>query len=148
MLENPPEKIDNLWTHMGNFKRGVKTILKNLVKLLEMKNTLSETQKLFAELINSRETNQWTWKLVKKKISEMKYKEKEYKKTGESIQDLWDNIKWSNIWVSGASEWEVKGIGEEEIFSRDNSREFNKIDERHWPTEARNSEKLKKYKRK
>ena len=43
-------------------------------------------------------------------------KEKRMKRTGDSLRDLWDNIKRTNIWIIGVPEEEEKKKGTEKIF--------------------------------
>ena len=38
------------------------------------------------------------------------------KRTEDSLRDLWDKIKWTNIWIIGIPEEEVKKKGYEKIF--------------------------------
>ena len=48
--------------------------------------------------------------------SEEQNKVKRMKITEDSLRDLWDNIKYTNIWIIGVSEEEEKKIGYEKIF--------------------------------
>ena len=48
--------------------------------------------------------------------AEEQNKGKGVKRTEESLRDLWDNIKHTNIWVIGVPEEEEKKKGTEEIF--------------------------------
>ena len=43
-------------------------------------------------------------------------KEKRMKRTEDSLRDLWDNIKRTNIWIIGVPEEEEKKKGTEKIF--------------------------------
>ena len=43
-------------------------------------------------------------------------KVKRMKRTKDSLRDLWDNIKSTNIWIIGAPEEEDKKKGYEKIF--------------------------------
>ena len=43
-------------------------------------------------------------------------KVKQMKRTEESLRDLWDHIKRTNIWIIGVSEEEEKKKGYEKIF--------------------------------
>ena len=43
-------------------------------------------------------------------------KVKRMKRTEDSLRDLWDNIKCTNIWIIGVPEEEGKKIGYEKIF--------------------------------
>ena len=40
------------------------------------------------------------------------------KRTEDSLRDLWDNIKHTNIWIIGVSEEEEKKKGTEKIFEK------------------------------
>ena len=48
--------------------------------------------------------------------SEEKNKVKRKKRTEDSLRDLWDNIKHTNIWITGVPEEEEKKKGYEKIF--------------------------------
>ena len=43
-------------------------------------------------------------------------KEKRMKRIQDSLRDLWDNIKCTNIWIIGVPEEEEKKEGSEKIF--------------------------------
>ena len=45
-----------------------------------------------------------------------KNKEKRMKKTEESLRDIWDNIKYTNIRIIGVPEGEEREKGQEKIF--------------------------------
>ena len=49
-------------------------------------------------------------------ISEEQNKVKRMKRTEDSLRDLWDNIKHTNIWIIGIPEEEEKKRGYEKIF--------------------------------
>ena len=49
-------------------------------------------------------------------ISEKQNKLKRMKRAEESLRDLWDNIKHTNIWIIGVLEEEEKSKGHEKIF--------------------------------
>ena len=49
-------------------------------------------------------------------MSEEQYKEKRMKRTEDSLRDLWDNIKYTNIQIIGVPEEEEKKKGYEKIF--------------------------------
>ena len=79
----------------------------------EIKNTL--------EGINSRisEAEEWISKLEDKMVeitSEEQNKVKRMKRTEDSLRDLWDNIKCTNIWIIGIPEEEEGKKGCEKIF--------------------------------
>ena len=48
--------------------------------------------------------------------SEEQNKVKRMKRTADSLRDLWDNIKHTNIWIIGVPEEEEKKKGYEKIF--------------------------------
>ena len=48
--------------------------------------------------------------------SEEQNKVKRMKRTEDSLRDLWDNIKHTNIWIIGVPEEEEKNEGYEKIF--------------------------------
>ena len=57
-------------------------------------------------------------------------KEKRIKKSEDSLRDLWDTIKWHNIWIIGFSEGEDRGKGAESLFKpeeRSRSRKPKKL---------------------
>ena len=71
--------------------------------------------------INSRisEAEEWTSELEDKMAeitSEEQNKVKRIKRTEDSLRDLWDNIKHTNIWIIGVPEEEDKKKGYEKIF--------------------------------
>ena len=73
--------------------------------ITEIKNTL--------ERINSRisEAEEWISELKDKMVeltSEEQNKVKRMKRTEDSLRDLWDNIKSTNIWIIGVPEEEEK----------------------------------------
>ena len=45
-------------------------------------------------------------------------KEKRMERIEDSLRDLWDNIKCTNIWIIGVSEEEKKEKGSEKIFEK------------------------------
>ena len=45
-------------------------------------------------------------------------KEKRMKRIEDSLRDLWDNIKHSNIWIIGVAGEEEKEKGSEKIFEK------------------------------
>ena len=74
-------------------------------KITEIKNSL--------EWINSRifEAEKWKSDLEDKMVeitSEEQNKVKTMKRTEDSLRDLWDNIKHTNIWIIGVPEEEEK----------------------------------------
>lgn len=44
--------------------------------------------------------------------------------------ELWDNIKWPNVWIIGVlKEKNKKGKGPKKIFGKNNGLKFSKFDE-------------------
>ena len=94
--------------------------------LEELKNKHTETNNTITEIkntlegINSRisEAKEWISGLEDKMVeitSEEQNKVKRIKRTEDSLKDLWDNIKRTNIWIIGVPE-EEKKKGYEKIF--------------------------------
>ena len=87
--------------------------------LEELKNKHAETNNTITEIkntlegINSRiyETEEWISELEDKMV-EITYEEqnkvKRMKRSEDSLRDLWDNIKHTNIWIIGIPEEEEK----------------------------------------
>ena len=53
---------------------------------------------------------------IVERTSEEQNKIKRIKRTEDSLRDLWDNIRYTNIQITGAPEEEVKKKGYEKIF--------------------------------
>ena len=86
-----------------------------------MTNNAIKEIKNCLEGINSRITEAEEWKSdLEDKIVEItteeQNKEKRMKRIEDSLRDLWDNIKCSNIQIIGVSEEEEKKKGSEKIF--------------------------------
>ena len=85
-----------------------------------MTNTIKEIKNTL-EGINSRITeaegriSDLEHKIVEITTAEQN-KEKAMKRTEDSLRDLWDNIKHTNIWIIGVPEEEEKKKGTEKIF--------------------------------
>ena len=100
MFNKDLEELKNKQTEMNN-------------KITEMENTL--------EGINSRKTEAEEWisyledTMVEFTAVEQN-KEKRKKRTEDSLRDLWDNIKHTNIRIIGVPEEEEKKKGTEKIF--------------------------------
>ena len=95
--------------------------------LEELKNKHTETNNTITQIkntlegINSRisEAEEWISKLEGKMVeitSEEQNKEKRMKRTEDSLRDLWDNIKCTNIWILVVPEDEEQKKGYEKIF--------------------------------
>ena len=52
------------------------------------------------------------------KLPKIKYKEKIMKRIEDSLRDLWDNIKYTNILIIEVTEEEEKEKGSEKIFEK------------------------------
>ena len=100
------------------------SINKDLEKL---KNKHAETNSTTTEIqntiegINSRisEAEEWISELEDKMVeitSEEQNKVKRMKRTEDSLRDLWDNIKYTNIQIIGVPEEQEKKKGYEKIF--------------------------------
>ena len=86
-----------------------------------MNNTIPE-MKTTLEGINSRitETEEWISDLEDRMVectAEEQNKEKRMTRNEDSLRDLWDNIKGTNIQIIGVSEEEEKTKGSEKIFA-------------------------------
>ena len=76
-------------------------------KITEIKNTLEGINNRIAEAV------EWISKLEDKMVeitSEEQKKVKRMKRTEDSLRDLWDNIKHTNIWIIGVPEEEKKNF--------------------------------------
>ena len=84
-----------------------------------MNNTINEIKNSL-EGINSRitEAEEQISDLENKRveITAEQNKEKRMKRIEDSLRDLWDNIKHTNIWITGVPEEEEKRKGTEKIF--------------------------------
>ena len=110
-LGNRMEKMQETFNkHLAELKRN-QAIMNNTIN--EIKNTL--------EGINSRITeaeeriSDLEDKIVEITTTEQN-KEKRMKRTEDSLRDLWDNIKRTNIRIIGVPEEEEKNKGTEKIF--------------------------------
>ena len=113
--------IKNLENKMEKMQESINKDLEELKnKYTETNNTITETKNTL-EGINSRtsEAEEWISELEDKMveiISEEKNKVKRMKRTEDSLRDLWDNIKCTNIQIIGVPEEEEKKKGYEKIF--------------------------------
>ena len=111
-----------------NLENKMETMQESINKdLEELKNKHTETNNTVAEIkntlegINSRisEVEDWISELEDKMVeitSEEQNKVKRMKRTEDSLRDLWDNIKHTNIRTIGVPEKEEKKKGYEKIF--------------------------------
>ena len=116
-LENRMEKIQEAFNTVNTITKDTGEI-KN--KQTEMNNTIIEIENTL-EGTNSKitEAKEWISELEDRMveiIAEEQNKGKGMKTIEESLKDLWDNIKSTNIWVIGVPEEEEKKKGTEKIF--------------------------------
>ena len=113
--------IKNLENKMEKMQESIKKDLE------ELKNKHTETNKTITEIkntlegINSRisEADEQISELEDKMVeitSEEQNKVKRMKRTQDSLRDLWDHIKWTNIQLIGVPEEEEKRQGYEKNF--------------------------------
>ena len=113
--------IQNLENKMKKMQESINKDLEELKnKHTETKNTITEI-KANLEGINSRisEAEERIGKLKDKMVeitSEEQNKVKRIKRTEDSLRDLWDNIKHTNIQIIGVPEEEEKKKRYEKIF--------------------------------
>ena len=113
--------IQNLGNRMEKIQETFNKDLEELKsKQTMMNNTINEIKKSL-EGINSRITEAEEWindqedKTVEITITEQN-KENRMKRIEDSLRDLWDNIKCTNIRIIGVPEEEEKKKGTEKIF--------------------------------
>ena len=110
-LRDRMEKIQETFNKDLEELKSKQTVMNNTVT--EIKNTL--------EGVNNRitEAEEWRSELEDKMveiIAREQNKEKRMKRIEDSLRDLWDNIKRTNIQTIGVSEEEEKKKGSEKIF--------------------------------
>ena len=82
-----------------------------------MNNTITEAKNTLEGTISRiTEPEEWISKLEDRITAEEQNKGKRMKRTEDSLSDLWDNIKCTNIWIIGVPEEEEKKKGSEKIF--------------------------------
>ena len=102
--------------------RNVKDVEELKRNQARMKNTINEIKNTL-DGINSRTTEAEEWisdlevKMVEITTAEQD-EEKRMKRTEDSLRDLWDNIKHTNIRIIGVPEEEEKKKGTEKIFEK------------------------------
>ena len=113
--------IKNLENKMEKMQESINKDLEELKnKHIETNNTITEIKNTL-EGINSRisEAEERISDLKDKMVeitSEKQNKIKRMKRAEDSLRDLWDHIKHTNIWVTGAPEEEEKETGYENFF--------------------------------
>ena len=115
--------IQNLGNRMGIIEEAFNKDLEELKsKQTVMNNTINEIKNTL-EGINSRITEAQEWisdledKIVEITAAEQN-KEKRMKRFENSLRDLWDNIKHTNIQIIGVPEEEEKKKGSEKYLKR------------------------------
>ena len=114
MIQNPGKRMEKIQETFNKELQELKskpTIINNIIN--EIKNSL--------EGIKSRimEAGEWITDLEDKIveiITTAQNKEKRIKRPEDSLRDLWDNIKCTNIRIKGVPEEEEKKKGTEKIF--------------------------------
>ena len=99
--------------------------LKN--KHTETNNKINEIKNMLEGINNRISEVEWISELEDKMVeitSEEQNKVKRMKRTEDSLRDLWDNIKCTNIQIIGVPEEEEKKKGYEKIFEEDYSWKF------------------------
>ena len=81
--------------------------------IVEMKNTLEEIKSRVTE--TEKRISELEDRMVEITVEEDS-KEKRMKRNEDSLRDIWDNIKCTNIQIIGVSEEEEKEKGSEKIF--------------------------------
>ena len=113
--------VKNLENKMEKMQESINKDLEELKnKPTETNNTITEIKNTL-EGITSRisEAEEWISELEDKMVeitSEEQNKVKRMKRTQDSLRDLWDNIKCTNIRIIGVPEKEEKKKGYEKIF--------------------------------
>ena len=110
-LENKMEKMQELINKDLEVLKNKHTETDN--KITEIKNTLEGINSRISEA--EERISEQEDKMVEI-TSEEQNKVKRMKRTEDSLRDLWDNIKYTNIQIKGVSEAEEKKKGYEKIF--------------------------------
>ena len=116
-LENSMKKRQETFNAVNAITKDIEEI-KN--KQTEMNNTITKIKNTL-EGNNSRiiESEEWISELEDRMVeitAEDQNKAKRKKRIEDSLRDLWDNIKCTNIWVVGIPEEEEKKKDTEKIF--------------------------------
>ena len=116
-LENRMEKMQEAFNTVNTITKDIEEI-KN--KQADISNTTTEVKNTL-EWTNSRitEAEKWISELEDRMLeitAEEQNKGKRMKRIEDSLRDLWDNIKCTNIWVVGIPEEEEKKKDTEKNF--------------------------------
>ena len=108
---------------MEKMQESINNVLEELkIKHAETNNTITEIKNTL-EGINSRisEAEEWITELEEKTLqitSEEQNKVKRMKRTEDSLRDLWDDLKCTNIQIIGVPEEEEKKKGMRKFLKR------------------------------
>ena len=115
--------IKNLENKMQKMQESINKDLEELKsKCTETNNTTTEIKNTLEGInITISEAEEWISELGDKMVeitSEEQNKVKRMKRAEDSLRDLWDDIKWTNIGIIGVPEEEEKKKGYEKIFEK------------------------------
>ena len=121
--------IKNLENKMGKMQESINKDLDELKKKHTDTNNIITVIKNIRERINSKisEAEKWISELEDKMVeisSEEQNQVKKMKRTEDSLRDLWDNIKHTNIQIIGVPEEEEKKKGYEKNFEEIRAENF------------------------
>ena len=114
--------------NFSNLNKDLNTLRKDMPQL---KNVTVEMKKSW-QGINSKseDTEEWTSNQENRivEVAQLEdQKEKRIKKNEDSIRDLWDNIKHTNIRISGVPDGEEKEKGTENLFEEIMAENFSNL---------------------
>ena len=98
MFNNDLEELKSKQTMMNNTINEVKNSLEGINRLTEAEELISDREDKIVEITTTEQN-----------------KEKRMKRIGDSLRDLWDNIKRTNLRIIGVPEEEEKKKGTENI---------------------------------
>jgi len=118
-------KMDNLYETLSKEIQDIK------FKQEEMQNTMTEIKNSL-EAVNSRiqEAEEWISEVEDRLVEIMdveRKREKRLKTSEESLRELWDNVKHTNICIIGVPEGEEKEKGTEKTFQEMIAKNFRNI---------------------